>query len=373
MMSSCCGGEMSQTAISPAKMMVVKIAASILSLVLVGTANAQQPFPKKRLDAITNTGQDSESALKSYLDEIRSRSQRLGELDALYRSALASEADGQLTEAAEGYRKLYQEEPGNARGFGGTARVYFAQQRRQELESLLQAEIGRQPKRPDIRLAFVDAARQMHEDDLAIVNLAKWLSDPDMNAGARAEFNLRLGVIYEQRGDTNSALAAISVANELRPGHMATRLALARQFDAAGRTDEAVKVHRDLLGVDPGDVEALRTRAMVLSDVGDLERAQVCAQLVIRMLPESLNDAAVLGHIYLRLGKGHEAKEVFAGLVAKEPGSAAFRLGLGTAYHSVGDSSLALKEFEQALQSNPSNEELQQIQRLIALANGGKR
>jgi len=345
----------------------------ILCLVFVGIANAQQPHTKQRLDAITNAGQDPEAALKSYLDEIRSQSRRLGELDALYRSALASEADGQLTGALEGFRKLYSEEPGNARGFEGIARVYFAQTRLQEVESLVQTEIDRQPRRTDIRLAFVDAARQMHEEDLAIVSLTKWLNDPDINYGARAELSLRLGLIYEQKGDTNSALAAISVANEFRPRHMATRLALARVFDAAGRGGEASKAYRDLLGVDPSDVEALRSRAIALTEGGDLELAQVCALLAVRLLPESLSDAAVLGHIYLRLGKARQAKEVFAGLVEKEPRSATFHLGLGTAYHSVGDRSMALKEFEQALQSNPSNEEQQQIERLIAIANSGRR
>jgi len=363
MMSSSCGGEMLRTAIS---------ITGIMCLVFVGIANAQRP-PKQRLDAITNAGQDPEAALKSYLDEIRSQSRRLGELDALYRSALASEADGQLSEAVESFRKLDNEEPGNARGFEGIVRIYFAQKRLQEIESLLQTEIDRHPKRVDIRLAFIDAARQMHEEGLAIVSLSNCLNDPDINSGARAEFSLRLGLIYEQNGDTNSALAAISAANELRPRHMATRLALARVLDAAGRSVEAGKAYRDLLGVDPGDVEALRSRTIALTEGGDLELALACALLATQSLPESLNDAAVLGHIYLRLGKGREAKGVFAGLVAKEPGSATFHLGLGTAYHSVGDRPMALKEFEQALQSNPSNEEQQQVQRLIALANSGKR
>jgi tetratricopeptide (TPR) repeat protein len=279
------GGEMSRNSIG---------IVGFIFFVFVWVANSQQPPTRLRLDAVTNAGQDPEAALKSYLDEIRSQSRHLGELEALYRSSRASEADSQLTQALEGFRKLYSEEPGNARGFAGIVRVYFAQKRYPEMDSLLQTEIDRQPNRMDIRLAFVDAAREMHEEDLAAVSLNKWLNDPAINPGARAEFSIRLALIYEQKGDTYSALMAISEANELRPGEMTTRLALARVLDTAGRSDEAGKIYRDLLGVDPNDVEALRRRVIALTEGGDLELAHVCELLAMRLLPNSKNEAAAV-------------------------------------------------------------------------------
>jgi len=84
------------------------------------------------------------------------------------------------------------------------------------------------------------------------------------------------------------------------------------------------------------------------------------------LLPNLTEVSDTLGWIYLKKNLTDAAIDIFKDLVNKVPAEAVFRYHLGMAYSQKGDKTRALKELQDALKYNPTKEDRDKIQQLIA-------
>jgi tetratricopeptide (TPR) repeat protein len=124
------------------------------------------------------------------------------------------------------------------------------------------------------------------------------------------------------------------------------------QSDSLGQANsefqEAVKVS-------PGFPLALRGLAQLNLAQNHPSEAQVYAQELVQKFPVDVNHRLLLGGIYLREGQSRLAEEQFLAASRLAPNQAAVHLDLGQVYSAEKKWPQAEREFETAIQLDPSN------------------
>ena len=122
-----------------------------------------------------------------------------------------------------------------------------------------------------------------------------------------------------------------------------------------GRLEEAEQHYAWALQAFPGDAQLLANACNVLRDLG---KAQATLPLLEQALRQAPQDFALRQGFALSLhhcGRIQEALALLPALVAEQPASAALRLELGACLAKQGKTELALREFERALELEPTN------------------
>jgi len=184
-------------------------------------------------------------------------------------------------------------------------------------------------------------------------------SDPRRKAEAYAF----ISQIEQNLEEPDAALAAARQAHELAPEETRFTMNLARMLAAGGQNQEAAA----LLGVDPADGAALLRRAQELaSRPGDIEMAQVYAQLALKVLPDDPALADTVGNIYIRTAKPDQAIVQLNRAIANAPAVAAYHYDLAVAFFQKDYVEYAEGELQAALACHPTDDERQRIQDLLA-------
>ena len=156
-------------------------------------------------------------------------------------------------------------------------------------------------------------------------------------------------------------------ARETLPDNIVVLSTLALVLDAAQRKPEAKQVYEATLKLEPNNAVVLNNLAFLLAETGgDLDDALTKAQRAKQLLPGLFEISDTLGWIYLKKNLADNAIDIFKDLVAKEPSHSTYRFHLGMAYSQKGDKTKALEQLKEALKYNPSKEEKEKIQQLIA-------
>ena len=163
---------------------------------------------------------------------------RLRPDDGVNRSLLASllDAQGNIDEAAEHYRRAVEDAPNYARGRHDYG-IFLVQRR------------GR-----------VDQARGHLQ---AAVDLA-----PDS-----AQIHVGLGFVHGESGDMTAAMREFNRALELDPSHVEAHFYLANALDEIGRLEESAEQYRTVSRLQPGYYAAHYGLGAVLAKQGDLDGA----------------------------------------------------------------------------------------------------
>ena len=178
---------------------------------------------------------------------------------------------------------------------------------------------------------------------------------------------LRIGETYRLKGDANSAIQALQKAREILPDNVTVLSYLGLTLDVAGRKPDAKQVYEATLKLDPNNGVVLNNLAFLLAENnGDLDDALTKAQRAKQLLPNLFEVSDTLGWIYLKKNLSDNAIDIFKDLVAKQPNQSTYRYHLGMAYSQKGDKTKALDQLREALKYNPSKEEKEKIQQLIA-------
>jgi tetratricopeptide (TPR) repeat protein len=307
-----------------------------------------------------------EDDVAAYLESLRGPAVQRMNLNALFLSGNASLSGERYSEAEETFRSLMAQEQLDTRGLEGVARVYLAQNRKDEALKFLQAEVAKRPARQDILFVFVRTAVKVNEYDLALVGLAKALERLS-DARQRGDLYSRIGEIYRLKSDLGSSIAAFRKAKELLAEDPNAAIELAQVLEASGQEAEAVETYRSVLGVDPHDGSALLHRASLLSATnGDLDVAMSCAELARKLLPEDPGVSDTLGWIYLEEGMPKSAVPLYEELVTKSPEVSTYHYHLAMALLQAGDTAGEVSELQIALKGNPTDDEKERIQMMIA-------
>ena len=287
--------------------------------------------------------------------------------DVFFQLGFLGMAENKYKEAEDAFRRSYELNPANSRGLMGVVETEMAQHHPDQAMQLLQTESAKAPDRIDFLLALGNVAVRAGKFDLGVSYFEKVAAAMPKGSQAQGDLYLRIGETYRRKGDFTSAIVALQKARAIQPNNGVVLATLALVLEASGRWSEARQVYEVILKLDPNNAVVLNNLAFLLAEHGgDLDDALTKAQRAKQLLPNLTEVSDTLGWIYLKKNLTDAAIDIFKDLVNKVPAEAVFRYHLGMAYSQKGDKTRALKELQDALKYNPTKEDRDKIQQLIA-------
>jgi tetratricopeptide (TPR) repeat protein len=254
---------------------------------------------------------------------------------------------------------------GDPRVFAGLVAAYA---RLGQMDKAVEAANEGWKRLPDstlIREQLAESAAVGGKYDLAIPEFQKLIAANPKSL----QTYVRLGVVYDMKGDSADAIRLFQQAHDLAPNELGPALTLAQALSQAGRRAEATAAYQTILKVHPNDATAQNNAAYFLSDNGgDLDQALKLAQSAVKRAPDQPSFADTLGYVYLKKGLRDSAIQTFSGLVRKYPKYATYHYHLGLALYETGDKTRAKKELRDALAAHPSRKDAVRINELLARA-----
>ncbi len=110
----------------------------------------------------------------------------------------------------------------------------------------------------------------------------------------------------------------------------------ARALHRQGRLPEAVPLYREVLNLEPRNVDALQLLGVALASMGDLERATVLLSAAAQLAPHSAGIQANLGGALSGRGRWQEALAAYEHALRSEPRLAAALRGQAAALMQLG-------------------------------------
>jgi tetratricopeptide (TPR) repeat protein len=251
------------------------------------------------------------------------------------------------------------------RVFAGLVAAYSRMGQTDKALELGNEGLKQSPGSPVIREQLAESATYGGKFDVAISEFEKLIAaNPKSMEGY-----VRLGAVYQLKGDTANAVRLFQQAHEMAPNELGPALTLAQALSQAGRKSEADAVYKSILKTHPNDATALNNAAYFLCDSGgDLNEALKLAQSAVQKVPDQPGFADTLGYVYLKKGQSASAVQTFSTLVRKYPNYATYHYHLGMALYETGDKTRAKKELRDALNSHPSAKDALRIKELLARA-----
>jgi tetratricopeptide (TPR) repeat protein len=257
-------------------------------------------------------------------------------------------------------------DPENSRGLMGVVEVEMMLGRQDEALALLKQEAVRRPDLADLQLALGNTALQAGKYDLALTEYQKLLNSLDKSALQRGDVYLQIGETYRRMGDLRNAIVNLRRALEIQPENVRAAATLALVLDAAGQIRGAEQAYRKVLALDPHNAVALNNVAfLVASRGGDLDEALAYAQEARQLLPEMAEVIDTLGTIYLAQKSGDEAFGAFREAVLKDANNATFRNHLAQAIDLKGDRSSTAEALKAALRAEPNETNQELVKKLM--------
>lgn len=121
----------------------------------------------------------------------------------------------------------------------------------------------------------------------------------------------------------------------------------------AGQLREAANIYRQIVAVDPNNVDAWHLLGVVACQVGERELAVQCIMRAIDLFPNFADAHNSLGLVLQELGRLDEAAATIRKSLALNPGFAAAHYNLGNILQAQGKLNDALDCFRRAMELNP--------------------
>ena len=257
--------------------------------------------------------------------------------------------------------QLYQKD--KYRALAGLAEVYRQQGQLDKALSRLTVELGKSPDTVPLHSLLADTALRAQKYDVALDQYRQL----EILLPRSAQMELRIGLVYQLKGDLPKAIVSFQQARELAPRDTLVAAALADAFRMAGRNGEAVASYRNVLALDPENANALNNLAYALLDTGGSDdEAQKLAERALQKSPRSPNFADTLGMVYLKKNLADSALQVFSGLTQRFPDNPVFRYHYALTLTQKGQKTKAKTELEAALRESPPDELRKDIQSSLA-------
>ncbi|HEY9167360.1 MAG TPA: tetratricopeptide repeat protein [Candidatus Kryptonia bacterium] len=177
--------------------------------------------------------------------------------------------------------------------------------------------------------------------------------------------NLFYGIALNRDGRNAEAVKPLEKAVSLNPTDMDALSTLALVYEALRRYDDAYRVYDTALKIDAKNSLILNNYAYSLSERGkDLDRALKMAQLAIQLDPNNSAFLDTIGWVYFKLGDFDKAasyvKKALTLRTAADGSPATLEEHLGDIYSSMGDKTKAVEYWQKALGHDPGNESIKQ-------------
>lgn len=163
------------------------------------------------------------------------------------------------------------------------------------------------------------------------------------------------GMAFLRSGDLTKAYQCFKETLELEPRFLPATHQLAGIFLATGRNEEAITVLKNNLVQNERDVSSRLLMARIYEEAGEVEKAKEEVKLAINFDEMLLPGYAALGRICILQKKYDQAVDSYQKAVNLMPSAAFLHIGLGVAYHSMGDLEKAEKAFLEAVRLTPNS------------------
>ncbi|MEW5804840.1 MAG: sulfatase-like hydrolase/transferase [bacterium] len=141
----------------------------------------------------------------------------------------------------------------------------------------------------------------------------------------------------------------------------------AREFDATGQPDKAIKVYKEVISQDPNNIMAHHCLGLAYRSLGKPDMAVPEIRKVAEMDPEYYNCLDLLGTLYDQLAMPENAIQAYEQALEIDPSHAAIHNHLGIVYLKMNALDRAKEEFKKVLALQPD-----QVLSSLALASLGE-
>jgi tetratricopeptide (TPR) repeat protein len=267
-----------------------------------------------------------------------------------YQLAALDLAQKKYAAAEARVQKLYAEGKGDPHALAVLVDTYRDEGRIDKALALLTSEVKKSPDSEPVRALLADTAMHSHNYDLALEHYQVLLAK-----GVRSEqLQMRLGAVYEFKGNYPQAVASFQMAKTLATRDAAAVAALADALRLAGRDQEAIANYRDALALDPENPKVMNSLAFLLvNGDGKVEQAESLVKRALQKAQQEPDFQDTLGLVYLKKNLKDSAVSVFQNLVNKHPDNALYVYHLGRALFQNGQNAKARVELETALLKKP--------------------
>jgi tetratricopeptide (TPR) repeat protein len=155
-----------------------------------------------------------------------------------------------------------------------------------------------------------------------------------------------------------SAQVALDLDSELAGAHRLLGKIYFSMFRAqndSARLDESVKAFQETVRLEPWDVETRQRLAELYMGRGEIEKAGVELEAIIKQAPDAYYAMYRLGQIRAESGDPRGAAELYRQAIETEPRHQASRLELGRVYSELGDYEKSEKVYREALELAPED------------------
>ena len=214
---------------------------------------------------------------------------------------------------------------------------------------LLLASIGlsAQSLAPALTARFSEGVEALKAGQLDLAEAA--FRDVLARGGDRAFVHHNLGIVHQQRNRHVEALAEFRAAARLDPSFGPARLLAGSSLLALGRAEEAVAELERAVRLLPGEKAAHLQLADACEQVGNVPCLVRQSRVLSGFAPSDPEFTYRLGKAYLRLSEWSYKR-----ILAIDPRSARLSEALGREYLQQGQPDLALREYQQAAERDPS-------------------
>jgi predicted TPR repeat methyltransferase len=163
------------------------------------------------------------------------------------------------------------------------------------------------------------------------------------------------GVLAQQRGRTEDAVALIERSLELEPGRADWYSNLGIVLQDQLRLDDAIAAYRSAIALDPTHANAHSNLGVVLRATGEVAEAETAYRAAIRIDPEHSDAYHNLGVLLNAQKRPREAALCFSKVITLRPKDPEARRLLALAHCTLGEVEQAVAIFEEWLEDDPDD------------------
>ena len=221
------------------------------------------------------------------------------------------DADG----AIESYEAALAIDPENAYANYNLGKVLYTRGELPRAEELLRAALKHKPEFPEAQVVLSSVYEAQGNLTTAAAALEVALKQQPDWAGALFNY----GTILKKLGRLSEAEAALSRAIALDPGNADACYELASLLQDRGALQEAEKLLRQTLEHNPDFPEAHAALGILCKNLGDLLRAESCFRRAIALKPNYVGAYYLLGDVLFNRGDRNNALDAFEKAIALQP------------------------------------------------------
>lgn len=175
-----------------------------------------------------------------------------------------------------------------------------------------------------------------------------------MDDAIRAALEYQLGLSLRKQRRHAEALAHLAAARQHAPApERSFGLEQANVFQHLGRFSEAAAIYRQMIALDPLDLDAHLLLNEIIHRTDDPEGLLASYDLALNAAPSAAILPATKAFYLLKLGQAAAALEEYQKALAMDPGLAVARTGVARAFERLGDVKKARQAHQQCILRTP--------------------